>query len=853
MVEATPSVLMTPNREKRRRIILLRGLMVFAVGALVFASPGAPVGFAGVAVLALYAASNLALLALPLRLVASMRFELLVGAADLLLVGTGFYLAGASRGVLPVSCLLMVLVVALGNYRAHTVAGAAAIGALHAWLVLGENSSAAQAGQLAVQVMFLCAVALYYGFLVGGIHRERRRVEAGRLERRELLTLLEILEKISSSLELRDVTGTIVNKITHVIPAMRCSILLVDESRNTGFVMASHDAPELDMLQIDLEKYPEVRRAIETRDPVLIRDVGTDPLMAGVRDTLAKLDFHSIMVVPLTFGEDVLGTLCLKTARVGQEFSANEVNFFHAVARASANALKNALLHHKVCDQARQHREVGKQLGSVLDNSPDLILTTDNEGRVSEYNRGAEQLLGHPRADVIGRPYTTLLEEGAHTDLLQRIRAAQRLSNVELRMRCRDGESRELELNMAVLRGEDGTNRGTVWLGRDVTELKSAQLQLLQAEKLSTIGEVISGVAHELNNPLSGVLGYAQLLLMRHSDSPLARDLQKINESAARCQKIVGDLLAFARGHKPERKFLGVNGILRKTLDIRRYQLHVNDVEVICEFEEELPRTLLDYYQLQQVFLNLINNAQHAMASSGRRGRLLVRTSRRDEMLRIEIGDNGIGMERATVERIFDPFFTTKEQGQGTGLGLSVSYGIIREHGGSIRAESELGRGTTFVIQLPVRNAAASDGATESDAAAPAAGDPCGGRVLVVDDEPLIVDLLLSVLDEAGYDVDTAANGEEAARKIEGRAYDALITDVRMPRMNGMELYRRVLAARPEMEGRVLFITGDLIDEATTAFLAEIRGRTLPKPIDLSELTTVVEEIVRADLLAVRV
>jgi len=263
--------LSTPNREKRRRIVLLRGMLLVAVGALLFASGVERVGFGAVLLLAVFAASNVALFVVPLRIVASVRFELLVGATDLVLVVTGFHLAGASRGVLPISCLLMVLVVALGNYRAHTVAGAAVVGALHAWFVLGDRSSAAEGGQLAVQVLFLCAVALYYGFLVGGIHRDRRRAEGERLERRELITLLQILETISSSLELREVTRTIVAKITTVIPAVRCSILLINESRKNCFVMASHDNPELDMLQIDLEKYPEVCRAIETRSPVLSR------------------------------------------------------------------------------------------------------------------------------------------------------------------------------------------------------------------------------------------------------------------------------------------------------------------------------------------------------------------------------------------------------------------------------------------------------------------------------------------------------------------------------------------------------------------------------------------------------
>jgi PAS domain S-box-containing protein len=832
----------SPNREKRRRIILLRGMLLFAVGALLFASGTRNVGFGAVVLLAVFAITNVALLAAPLRLIASLKFELLVGAADLVLVTVGFHLAGAAGGVLPVSCLLMVLVVALGNYRAHTIAGAAVVGALHAWFVLGDRSSASELGQLGVQVLFLCAVALYYGYLVGGIHQIRRRAEAEKLERRELLTLLEILEKISSSLELRDVTRMIVSKITTVIPAVRCSILLINESRTNCFVMASHDNPDLDMLQIDLRKYPEIRKAIETRSPVLIQNVGTDPLMAGVRDLLKTLDFHSIMVVPLTFAGDVLGTLCLKTARADQEFTENEVNFFHAVARASANALKNALLHHKVCEQSRCHRVTGEKLASVLDNSPDLILTTDNDGRITEFNQGGERLLGLGKADLIGRPYTVLLDEGVELDLVERIRAAGTLSNVELRLRRCDGSQREFELNMAVLRNESGDVTGTVWLGRNVTELKSAQMQLLQAEKLSTIGEVISGVAHELNNPLSGVLGYAQLLLMRHSDSPISRELEKINESASRCQKIVRNLLSFARGHKPERKHLGINGILQKTLDIRRYQLHVNNIEIVTELDPDLPRTLVDYYQMQQVFLNLINNAQHAMAETRRPGCLLVRTAHHDGTIRVEVTDNGEGMDRATLERIFDPFFTTKEQGQGTGLGLSVSYGIVKEHRGRIHARSSKGQGATFVVELPVRESQEVE--TTEEASATLSGAARGGRVLVVDDEPVVVDLLMNVLDEAGYDIDTAANGEEASRKVRSAAYDAVITDVRMPRMNGMDLYREILAARPEMNGKVIFITGDLIDDATVSFLAEINGQTFPKPLDLPKLLQAVEGII---------
>jgi CheY-like chemotaxis protein len=369
-------------------------------------------------------------------------------------------------------------------------------------------------------------------------------------------------------------------------------------------------------------------------------------------------------------------------------------------------------------------------------------------------------------------------------------------------------------------------------------------MQLAQAEKLSTIGEVISGVAHELNNPLSGVLGYSQLLIARHGDSPLVRELEKINDSALRCQKIVRNLLSFARASKPEKKKLGLNGIIEKTLDIKKYNLTVNNVDVMKELDPELPCTLLDFHQIQQVFLNLINNAQHAMATTRMRpSSLTIRTSSTNGKIRAEVHDNGEGMSRETLRRIFDPFFTTKDQGEGTGLGLSISYGIVKEHHGSISAESRKGEGTTFILEFPIlqeEEEKAGDADYESDSAAPAAGE--GRHILVVDDETMIQDLLLDTLQELGHKVDTAANGDEACRKIGSEGYDLVITDVRMPRMDGMSLYRNIMSMRPELEGKVIFITGDLIDAETTSFLAETEARTIPKPLDIRRIANAVQQ-----------
>jgi CheY-like chemotaxis protein len=366
-------------------------------------------------------------------------------------------------------------------------------------------------------------------------------------------------------------------------------------------------------------------------------------------------------------------------------------------------------------------------------------------------------------------------------------------------------------------------------------------MQLLQAEKLSTIGEVISGVAHELNNPLCNVLGFSQLLLARNTSGPLTGDLEKIHESALRCQKIVKNLLSFARGHAPERKYLGVNGIIDKTIDLKNYQLHVNDIEVIRELERDLPCTMLDFHQMQQVFLNLINNAQQAIEMvPDRQGRLLVRTSHDAGNIRVEITDNGIGMTPEVVQKAFDPFFTTKRKGQGTGLGLSVSYGIVKEHGGRIEARGRPNEGATFIVEIPIAGSQKEDAGSETPAQA--VQRPADGRrILVVDDEPLVVDLLISILEGIGHSVDTAQNGLEAYGKVRAQPYDLIITDIRMPQMNGMDLYRKLLTRRPEMKSRVLFITGDLIDRETTRFLRETGARALAKPLQVQDVAGAVQ------------
>ena len=257
-------------------------------------------------------------------------------------------------------------------------------------------------------------------------------------------------------------------------------------------------------------------------------------------------------------------------------------------------------------------------------------------------------------------------------------------------------------MSVNIRRDKDGNPVHFFSSARDMTEKRKMEQQLLQSEKLSAVGTMISGVAHELNNPLTSIIGNAQLLAKRDVPEDIKNKLSVILKESIRSSKIVAGLLAFAREHKPERKMTNINDILTETIKLREYDLKVSNIGVHVSLSDDLPQTFADPYQLQQVFINLVNNARDALA--GRESAALaVRTYRRDDAVLIEFDDNGPGIADESIKKIFDPFFTTKEVGKGTGLGLSMAYGIIKEHDGTISVESKPGKGAKFVVTLPIK------------------------------------------------------------------------------------------------------------------------------------------------------
>ena len=361
--------------------------------------------------------------------------------------------------------------------------------------------------------------------------------------------------------------------------------------------------------------------------------------------------------------------------------------------------------------------------------------------------------------------------------------------------------------------------------------------RLLQTEKVATMGGLLAGVAHELNNPLTVVIGQAHLLRHAAKDSGLERRAQRIHSAAERCVRIVRNFLALARQRTPERGEVRLNDVVQQQVLQR-----TGGIEVVFNRAEDLPTLWADAHRLHQVLVNLIVNAGHAMRDipSARRITLTTRFERDHARVHLEVGDTGPGVPSEIQARIFEPFFTTKPSGQGTGLGLSLCQGIIEEHGGTIRVESASGRGATFLIELPVVAPPAVSTTPVPASSLPAIGSK---TILVVDDEPDIAATLAEMLQGAGHRVEVAANGQMAVEMLQRRAYDLILTDTKMPVLDGLELYRWLEQRFPELRHRVIFVTGDVLDEDKRTFLATAGVPCLAKPFDLDEVLRLVQRI----------
>jgi PAS domain S-box-containing protein len=483
---------------------------------------------------------------------------------------------------------------------------------------------------------------------------------------------------------------------------------------------------------------------------------------------------------------------------------------------------------------------------TMLDEMEEAYYEVDIQGNFTFFSDALCRQLGYSREEIMGMSYKVYIPPEnskkvfeVYNKVYQTGEPYKSFASSQIK---KDGTRVYTEDSIFAMRDEEGKIIGFRGISRDVTERKRAEEERKQLEqkaqfssRLASVGELASGVAHEINNPLTAVIGYAHLLLGR-KDIPadIRRDIEVINEGAQRVAGIIRKLLVFARQARPERTYVDINEIINTTLELRAYSLRSNNVKVILQLDPDLPMTVADPGQLQQVFLNLIMNAETEVKAIHGGGKLAVKTERAGDNLRISFKDNGLGIAKENLERIFNPFFTTRKVGQGTGLGLSVCHGIVTEHKGKIWAESQVGKGATFIVELPIVDDARRRDMPEPVVRKTRKADKA--RILVVDDETVIRQFVSQILVEEGHEVKAVESAECALEEVDHNKYRAILLDIKMPGISGIELYQRFYEISPLLADKVVFMTGDTMGAPTMAFLAKTKAPYIIKPFDATQL-----------------
>ena len=513
-------------------------------------------------------------------------------------------------------------------------------------------------------------------------------------------------------------------------------------------------------------------------------------------------------------------------------------------------------------DALQRERRIEAFKSAIFDNTAAIIVTTDADGHIVEFNSAAEQCFGHAREVAIGQVFGELLiperHRSVHLEQMARLRAGEAIVGLgrPLEMRALRADGSELPVEILTTRVEVDGQVFYIGCMTDLSARFEAKRQIEQqrdalrrSERMSAMGSLLAGVAHELNNPLAIVLGRAHLLEEKCEHEPtLVADARRIREAAERCGRIVRTFLNMARSRPTQRATVALNDLVRAAAEMLAYTYRSHDIELALDFDDALPAVDADGDQIGQVVLNLMVNAQQALA--GREGRRRVRIST-GVMVHsggprawLRVADNGAGVGPAARGRIFEPFFTTKPEGIGTGLGLAVSRTIALEHGGDLVLEDATGEGgASLRLELPLGEVAV---AAAVPAPALTTGERRAARILVVDDEAEISDLMRSMLEAAGYEVATAESGAVALAMLEAAEVDAIVSDLRMPDMDGAALWRAVRERYPSLSQRMLFVTGDTLSPDARGFLDEAHCTSLDKPFSRGDLLQRVKDLLPA-------
>jgi len=539
---------------------------------------------------------------------------------------------------------------------------------------------------------------------------------------------------------------------------------------------------------------------------------------------LAALEIRGGAILPVQRRGERVGTV-LVTTRASRTLSTQDVANVEAMTDLLSVALANA-------DLLETMRKAEWRFRTLFRVAPDAVFTVLESGRVREANEAVRDVLGIAPVQAVGRT----IDEFVLPDDRERVRGDlhRALAGAAVRSEVRfHNPSGPRTVSLAARALPEAEPPTVLFVGRDVTVEREMRVRLAESERLAAVGELVAGVAHEVNNPLSTISAFAQLLLRDEPLSPPLREsLEVIRSETQRASQVLRDLLTFARRSEHQPELLVLNDLVERTARLRAYDMDLQRISCQLELDPELPPVTGDARQLQQVVLNLVTNAIQAMGEGG--GSLtLVTRGERDRVV-LEVRDTGPGIVPEARAHIFEPFFTTKRDG--TGLGLSVSYGIVAAHMGAITVVDTGPSGTTFRVTLPTPDEATLDAAAETSPALPAPSPLAGLRLLFIDDEPSLRSGVQRYGRLRRFDVVTADDGAMALDAARHGTFDAVVCDLRMPVMDGPAFFEVLRREHPKLAARTLFITGDLVNSASRSFLDAATQPVLSKPFELEQL-----------------
>ena len=656
---------------------------------------------------------------------------------------------------------------------------------------------------------------LYKGFMAEVIHSYEEMIRALSVFRR-------LAEGLGRKFTVREICEEVVNILFEELHLENCSIMLLEGDRLRIEVGKGEGSGRS---ETSLKVGEGIAgRALKEGRPIVVNDVDRD------KDFLKLPTFvriGSLLTIPI-YGSTPKGVINMSHSRKNF-FNPRQVDVLSLLSLIVGILIEFAeeeeRLEAKVRERTQELEEMKSYFEEILNSASDLILTVERDGRIAFANKSIEDF-GFDIRELRGKPYALLtgipLNRGRLNSLLK-----EGLLMLEVEIETPLRGVRRFSCNLSTIR----KGRRILYflvVARDVTEKRKVEQTMRFMERLATLGEIAAGIAHEINNRLVPVVGYAEMLMGRAGDERERRMLKMIHDSAIGCKSIVQSLLEFAREKEPRKVPTDLNQLVEKTLSLFLYKLGGRGVKCVKRLTPTIPPVAVDPHQIEQVLINLINNAIHAMKGGGT---LTVSTGYGEGAVTVKVEDTGCGIPPHILNRIFDPFFTTKEPGKGTGLGLSVSYGIVRSHGGTIEVKSEVGRGTTFTITLPLGHSEEVDGKKRGK----------GQTVLVVDDDPMVGEMIKEALIAGGYRVRYISDPVDSLNFLKDA--DLVIMDIMMPGLDGRELYRIVTEVRPELKGRVIFITGNLVglEKGLKDFLDATGAPFLQKPFGPSELIRVIQ------------